>query len=104
MVEWFWDTDLWMLNGILPFAPDHIKSFINYRVHLHQQAIDNVPRGIKVRYTLGQAVDLVIVQELDHAWIMSTISIWQLLWLVGSCTSAEQPMIHFGICSMPNHK
>lgn len=41
----FWDTDLWMLNGILPFAPDHIKSFINYRVHLHQQAIDNVPRG-----------------------------------------------------------
>ena len=45
MVEWFWDTDLWMLNGILPFAPDHIKSFINYRVHLHQQAIDNVPRG-----------------------------------------------------------
>ena len=54
MVEWFWDTDLWMLNGILPFAPDHIKSFINYRVHLHQQAIDNVPRGIKVRIPLDK--------------------------------------------------
>lgn len=38
----FWDTDLWMMNGILPFFPDHAKSIINYRVHTHEQALQNV--------------------------------------------------------------
>lgn len=41
----FWDADLWMLNGILPFAPSHAKSLINYRLHTRQQAIENVPEG-----------------------------------------------------------
>lgn len=41
----FWDADLWMLNGLLPFAPSHAKSLINYRLHTHQQAIENVPEG-----------------------------------------------------------
>ncbi|RCK60643.1 Cell wall acid trehalase ATC1 [Candida viswanathii] len=41
----FWDADLWMLNGLLPFAPAHAKSLINYRLHTHQQAVDNVPDG-----------------------------------------------------------
>ncbi|EGV64014.1 hypothetical protein CANTEDRAFT_130360 [Yamadazyma tenuis ATCC 10573] len=41
----FWDSDLWMLNGILPFVPDRAKSIVNYRIHTHEQAIDNVPKG-----------------------------------------------------------
>lgn len=41
----FWDTDLWMLNGLLPFLPDHTKSFVNYRLHTHEQAIKNIPKG-----------------------------------------------------------
>ncbi|CAI5757310.1 unnamed protein product [Candida verbasci] len=41
----FWDLDLWMFNGILPFAPEHAKSIVNYRVHTHKQAIENVPQG-----------------------------------------------------------
>ncbi|EMG45528.1 hypothetical protein G210_4288 [Candida maltosa Xu316] len=41
----FWDADLWMLNGILPFAPAHAKSLVNYRLHTHNQAIENVPEG-----------------------------------------------------------
>ncbi|KAG7662364.1 ATH1 [[Candida] subhashii] len=41
----FWDADLWMLNAILPFAPSHAKSLVNYRLHTHQQAIENVPQG-----------------------------------------------------------
>ena len=73
-----------MLNGILPFAPDHIKSFINYRVHLHQQAIDNVPRGYQGAVYPGQAVDLVIVQELTmldyeyHINMAVAMASWQL--------------------------
>lgn len=38
----FWDTDLWMLNGILPYLPSHSKSMVNYRVHTHAQALDNI--------------------------------------------------------------
>lgn len=41
----FWDSDLWMMNGILPFMPSHARSFVNYRVHTHAQAIENVPGG-----------------------------------------------------------
>lgn len=41
----FWDTDLWMLNGLLPFNPDHAKSIVNYRIHTHEQAIKNVPNN-----------------------------------------------------------
>lgn len=39
----FWDTDLWMLGGLVPFAPDHAASIVNYREHLHRQAQLNVP-------------------------------------------------------------
>lgn len=41
----FWDSDLWMMNAILPFLPSHAKSFVNYRLHTHEQAIKNVPEG-----------------------------------------------------------
>ncbi|CAK9435580.1 uncharacterized protein LODBEIA_P03070 [Lodderomyces beijingensis] len=41
----FWDTDLWMFNGILPLNPAHAKSIVNYRVHTHKQALENVPSG-----------------------------------------------------------
>ncbi|WLF77070.1 alpha,alpha-trehalase [Lodderomyces elongisporus] len=41
----FWDTDLWMFNGILPLMPSHAKSIVNYRLHLHEQAVQNVPEG-----------------------------------------------------------
>ncbi|KAI3405879.2 ATH1 [Candida oxycetoniae] len=41
----FWDTDLWMFNGILPFVPSHAKSIVNYRLHTHEQALKNVPKG-----------------------------------------------------------
>lgn len=38
----FWDTDLWILMGILPFSPEITKSLLNYRNYTHQQAIDNI--------------------------------------------------------------
>lgn len=41
----FWDTDLWMSGGVLPFIPLHARSFVNYRLHTLQQAKDNVPKG-----------------------------------------------------------
>lgn len=41
----FWDTDLWMLNGLLPYLPEHSKSFVNYRLYTHDQAIKNIPTG-----------------------------------------------------------
>lgn len=41
----FWDTDLWMQNGLLPFVPTHAKSLLNYRLHTHDQAKKNVPAG-----------------------------------------------------------
>lgn len=41
----FWDTDLWMLNGLIPYLPEHTKSIVNYRLHTHQQAIQNKPEG-----------------------------------------------------------
>lgn len=41
----FWDTDLWIAGGLLPFLPDHAKSFVNYRLYTHSQAKKNVPEG-----------------------------------------------------------
>ena len=38
----FWDTDLWMLMGILPFSADISRSLLHYRQHTHQQAVKNV--------------------------------------------------------------
>ncbi|KAF3990786.1 hypothetical protein FT663_00667 [Candidozyma haemuli var. vulneris] len=38
----FWDTDLWMMNGLLPFNPSHARSIVNYRLHTHDQARKNV--------------------------------------------------------------
>ncbi|CDR37636.1 CYFA0S01e13828g1_1 [Cyberlindnera fabianii] len=37
----FWDTDLWIVPGILPFAPDVAKAVSNYRNYTHSQAISN---------------------------------------------------------------
>lgn len=42
----FWDTDLWIMNGILPYLPQHAKSLVNYRVYTHEQARKNVPQGM----------------------------------------------------------
>lgn len=39
----FWDSDLWMLNGLLPFVPDHAQSIVNYRREMYAQAKKNVP-------------------------------------------------------------
>ncbi|KAK6457578.1 vacuolar acid trehalase [Scheffersomyces xylosifermentans] len=41
----FWDADIWMMSGLLPFIPSHAKSIVNYRVHTHDQAIANLPEG-----------------------------------------------------------
>lgn len=38
----FWDTDLWMMNGLLPFSPSHARLFVNYRLHTHEQARKNL--------------------------------------------------------------
>lgn len=38
----FWDTDLWILGGLLPFSPAHARSLVNYRVHTHKQALRNL--------------------------------------------------------------
>lgn len=38
----FWDTDLWMLMGILPFNARVSESLLNYRTYTRQQAIENI--------------------------------------------------------------
>lgn len=38
----FWDTDLWMLRGLLPYSPSHARSIVNYRIHTHEQAQKNL--------------------------------------------------------------
>lgn len=43
----FWDADIWMMSGLLPFIPSHAKSIVNYRMHTHDQAIKNLPEGAK---------------------------------------------------------
>lgn len=45
----FWDTDLWIMNGLLPWNPLHARNLINYRVHTHQQAIDNLQSPLSPR-------------------------------------------------------
>ncbi len=37
----FWDSDLWMLPGILPFAPSVASSIERYRYYMHKQAVLN---------------------------------------------------------------
>lgn len=37
----FWDADVWMLTGLLAFAPAHARSIVNYRSHTHEQAVQN---------------------------------------------------------------
>lgn len=46
----FWDTDIWMSGGILPFLPEHAKSFVNYRLHTHEQAKENIPTEYNGEY------------------------------------------------------
>lgn len=43
----FWDTDLWILNAILPFSPDTARSIPEYRMHLRKQAQLNLKEGDK---------------------------------------------------------
>lgn len=38
----FWDTDLWMLSALLPYAPHHSQSLVNYRFYTHNQAKKNL--------------------------------------------------------------
>lgn len=38
----FWDTDLWMLSALLPYAPSHSRSLVNYRLYTHDQAKQNL--------------------------------------------------------------
>lgn len=38
----FWDTDLWMSLGLLPYSPSHARSIVNYRLHTHEQAQRNL--------------------------------------------------------------
>lgn len=38
----FWDTDLWMLSALLPYAPEHSQSLVNYRFYTHNQAKQNL--------------------------------------------------------------
>lgn len=38
----FWDTDLWMLSALLPYAPSHSRSLVNYRLFTHDQAKQNL--------------------------------------------------------------
>lgn len=51
----FWDTDLWMLNGLLLFVPLHARSLVNYRLHTHQQARDNLKRSLSSKSLKGAA-------------------------------------------------
>lgn len=51
----FWDTDLWIMNGLLPWNPLHARSLINYRVHTHQQALDNIHSPLAPKYFQGAA-------------------------------------------------
>ncbi|CEP25169.1 ATH1 [Cyberlindnera jadinii] len=37
----FWDTDLWIIPGIVPFAPDVANAVSNYRNYTHPQAVLN---------------------------------------------------------------
>lgn len=41
----FWDSDFWVYRGLLFFLPWHAKSIVNYRIHLHKQALQNSPYG-----------------------------------------------------------
>lgn len=38
----FWDTDLWIHGGMLPFTPEHARSVVNYRMFTRAQALDNI--------------------------------------------------------------
>lgn len=51
----FWDTDLWIMNGLLPWNPLHARSLINYRLHTHQQAIDNLQSPLAPKAFEGAA-------------------------------------------------
>lgn len=51
----FWDTDLWILNGLLPWNPMHAKSLVNYRKHTHDQAIENLKSPLAPKTFEGAA-------------------------------------------------
>lgn len=51
----FWDTDLWMLPGLLAFNPVHARSYINYRVHTHDQAVANLQSPLRPKDFKGAA-------------------------------------------------
>ncbi|CAN3501807.1 cell wall acid trehalase Atc1p [Diutina catenulata] len=43
----FWDADVWMLHGMLPFAPSHAEQIVNYRLATREQAVQNVLTGAR---------------------------------------------------------
>lgn len=52
----FWDTDLWILMGILPFNPSVSKSLLNYRLQSHEQAVKNILSPSSPNKTIGGAI------------------------------------------------
>lgn len=53
----FWDSDLWMMHGMLPFMPRHLEQFANYRLYTHPQARKNVKESAKDYHGNGVDVD-----------------------------------------------
>ncbi|GEQ66885.1 hypothetical protein JCM33374_g548 [Metschnikowia sp. JCM 33374] len=52
----FWDTDLWMSMGIMPFNPAVSKSLLNYRVYGHGQAVENLKSPSRPKSTFEGAI------------------------------------------------
>ncbi|QBM90212.1 alpha,alpha-trehalase [Metschnikowia aff. pulcherrima] len=52
----FWDTDLWILMGIMSFNPLVSKSLLNYRIGGHAQAIENIQSPSKPKNTFAGAI------------------------------------------------
>lgn len=53
----FWDSDLWMMHGMLPFLPRHLEQFANYRLHTHHQARKNVKESASDYHGNGIDID-----------------------------------------------
>lgn len=51
----FWDTDLWIHGGVLPFNPFHAKSLVDYRMFTRQQALDNIHSPLALKPFEGAA-------------------------------------------------
>lgn len=52
----FWDTDLWMLIGIMPFNPEVSKSLLHYRLETRNQAKNNIQSPLRPKDTFKGAI------------------------------------------------